>query len=232
MRNETIGHTPNHICLIIPAYNEDANLGRVLRESLSYCPHIFVIDDGSTDRTQELAAASGTVLLRHEVNRGKGQALKTGFKKAIAEGFKAVITMDGDGQHDPAEIPKFLETYRRTGIPVLVGNRMKNLAGMPLIRQLTNRMMSWIINRQINQYIPDTQCGYRLYRCDVVAYISAQSEYFATESEILLHIARRGIRIGSVRIATIYTDQRSKIQPLRDTIRFFKMISAFRRLHS
>ena len=140
-----------------------------------------------------------------------------------------MITMDADGQHDPAELPRFVEAYLRTGIPVLVGNRMGSAESMPLVRRLTNEFMSWMLSRVMGQYVPDTQCGYRLFRCDVIPFVSAQSERFAAESEILLHVAARGIRIGSVRIATIYADERSKVNPITDTFRFFGMLLRYRK---
>jgi len=176
-----------------------------------------------------VAGQAGAHVIRQNVNKGKGVALNTGFAYAREKGYHAVITMDADGQHDPAELPKFVEAYVRTGIPVLIGNRMANPHDMPLIRLWTNRFMSWLLSKAMGQYVPDTQCGYRLYRCDVIPFVSAASERFAAESEILLHIATRGIRIGSVRISTIYGGEESKINPVSDTFRFVSMLLEFRR---
>jgi glycosyltransferase involved in cell wall biosynthesis len=150
--------------------------------------------------------------------------MNTALNEARVRGYDAIITLDGDGQHDPDEIPVFIEAYERTGIPVLIGNRMADVQDMPLIRRWTNRFMSWMLSRSMGQYIPDTQCGYRLYRCDLIPYLSAESSRFAAESEILLHLAERGVRMDSVRIKTIYADGQSKINPITDTVRFFTMI--------
>jgi len=169
------------------------------------------------------------MVIRHPQNAGKGVALNSGFKYAREKGFDVAITMDADGQHSPDEVPKFIEAYVRTGIPVLVGNRMWDTSDMPLVRRLTNRFMSWMLSRVMGQYVPDTQCGFRLYRCEVIPFVAAESERFAAESEILLHIARRGIRIGDVRIATIYGEEKSKINPVSDTVRFFSMLMKYRR---
>ncbi|MBN1269496.1 MAG: glycosyltransferase family 2 protein [Kiritimatiellae bacterium] len=215
--------------VIIPGYNEQGRIAEVVQGALKHCPLVIVVDDGSHDGTAETATRAGAVVVRHEVNRGKGVALSTGFQKAREEGCEAVITLDADGQHDPAEIPKFIEAYERTGIPVLVGNRMADVAGMPLVRKLTNRYMSWMLSRLMNQYVPDTQCGYRLYRLDIIPFVSAEAERFAAESEILIHIAERNIRIDSVRIRTIYSHQRSKINPLVDTFRFYSMLARYRK---
>ena len=100
---------------------------------------------------------------------------------------------------------------------------------MPTVRKWTNHYMSWLLSRAMNQYVPDTQCGFRLYRCDVLPFIEAQATRFAAESEILLHIASRGIRMDSVPITVIYNEGKSKINPIRDTFRFFLMLSRYYR---
>ncbi len=216
-------------CVILPAFREEKRIAAVVRSVLAQGVDAIVIDDGSDDRTAEEAAQAGGHVIRHATNCGKGVALNTGFKYANEQGYIAVITMDADGQHDPAELPKFTEAFIRTGIPVLVGNRMADVRDMPLIRRWTNEFMSWLLSRTMGQYVPDTQCGYRLYQCSVIPYVSAESERFAAESEVLLHVAARGIRIGSVRISTIYGDEKSKINPFSDTIRFVAMLWRFRK---
>lgn len=215
------------VAVIIPAYNEAGRIGAVVRSVRAHCPRVIVVDDGSRDRTAEEAEAAGALVVRHDRNCGKGVALNSGFEQARRCACEAVITMDADGQHNPAEIPRFVEAYRRTGIPVLVGNRMADIRGMPLVRRWTNRFMSWLLSRIMGDYVPDTQCGYRLYRCDVIPYVQADAERYAAESEILLNIAARGIRIDSVRVNTIYGDEKSKVNPFSDTVRFFRMLWRF-----
>lgn len=215
-------------CVIVPAYMEQRKINDVVKRILKYIPHVVVIDDGSRDRTSEEAADAGAKVLRHESNMGKGVALNTGFNYARENNFDYLITMDADGQHDPADIPRFIEAYSRTGISVLLGNRMGHIEGMPFVRTLTNRFMSWYLSRLMNQYVPDTQCGFRLYRCSVVPFVSAEAKRYAAESEILLHIAARGIRIDSIPVAVIYSDEKSKINPFKDTLRFFMMIQQYR----
>ena len=216
-------------CVVMPAYMEEQRIGDVVRRSLEHVNDIIVIDDGSTDRTGAEAAAAGATVIRHERNLGKGVALNTGFKYAREHHFDYLITMDADGQHDPDDLPEFIEAYQRTGIPVLIGNRMGAVGNMPLVRKLTNRFMSWLLSREMRQYVPDTQCGFRLYRCDEIPFISTESTRYAAESEILLHVAARGIRIDAVPIAVIYRDEKSKISPVRDTLRFIAMIYRYRR---
>lgn len=226
--NPSASHNPK-CCLIVPAYLEERLIADVVRRMLRILQPVIVIDDGSPDRTAEQAAAAGAVVLRHARNQGKGAALHTGFRYAREHGFDTLITMDADGQHAPDDIPRFLETYARTGLPVLVGNRMENPATMPRVRRWTNRAMSWYLAREMKQFVPDTQCGFRLYRCDILPTEPPDASGYAAESEILLQLAARGVRMGSVPITVIYQDEISKIHPWRDTLRFFRMIRRYRR---
>jgi glycosyltransferase involved in cell wall biosynthesis len=216
-------------CVIIPAYREETRIGEVVRKALEHVKDVVVIDDGSPDRTAAVAEQAGATVLRHLKNQGKGASLNTGFEHARKSGFELVVTMDADGQHDAADIPRLIESYVRTGIPVLVGNRMGDTRHMPLVRRWTNLFMSWLLSREMKQYVPDTQCGYRLYRCDVIPFVSTDSQRFAAESEILLHIADRGIRMDSIPMAAIYRTEKSKINPFKDTLRFFGMLRRYRR---
>lgn len=218
-------------CILVPAFNEAGRIGGVVKDILAQCPDVCVIDDGSADATAEEARTAGAHVLVHAANRGKGAALNTGFEYARREGFEVVITMDADGQHAPEEIADFLEAYARTRIPVLIGNRMAGPEGMPLIRRLTNMYMSWLLSRKMGQYVADTQCGYRLYRTDVIPALSEETSGFAAESEILMRIARRGVRMDAVPIRVIYGDEKSKIRPVADTLRFFNMLRRYSRKH-
>lgn len=210
--------------MIIPAYGEARHIGEVVKSVLNHVETVVVVDDGSPDSTADEAQKAGAIVLRHDANRGKAMALNTGFSYACRNGFEAVITMDGDGQHVPDDIARFTEAYVRTGCPALIGNRMADPKGMPPIRRLTNRLTSWMLSTEMKQHVPDSQNGFRLYRCDILPLVCTESGRFAAESEILLRIADRGFRIGAVPIKTVYRDEKSKISPLRDTIGFFGVV--------
>ncbi len=216
-------------CALVPAFQEAGRIGGVVRRIRAHLDPVLVVDDGSTDGTAAEAEAAGATVLRLTRNQGKGVALNTGFSYAREHGIEVVVTLDADGQHDPDDIPRFLEAYERTGIPVLIGNRMGAPRGMPRIRRWTNRIMSGFLSRAMRQYVPDSQCGFRLYRCDVLPFIEPRARRYAAESEILLHIAARGIRMDSVPIAVIYRDENSKINPFRDTVQFLLMLHRYYR---
>jgi glycosyltransferase involved in cell wall biosynthesis len=212
----------------VPAYGEAERIAGVVAGIRAHVSDVIVVDDGSLDDTGVQAERAGAVVIRHETNRGKGAALDTAFGAARDRGFDYVITMDGDGQHAPEDIPRLVAAYRETGARVLVGNRMHDTRTMPPLRRWTNRFMSWLLSREIGSPVPDTQCGYRLYDLSVIHGIPLQSARFAAESEILMELGRRGVRIGSVPVATRYGTEKSKIHPVKDTIRFFRMLHRHR----
>lgn len=211
-------------CVLIPSYNGESTIPQLVQEVVNYVDRCLVVDDGSTDQTADYASRAGAMVIRHGRNRGKGISLRSGFDWALREGYDAVITMDGDGQHDPKDIPRFIERAKSSRAGLIMGNRMENVENMPAIRRLTNRVMSLIISRICSQRIPDSQCGYRLIKQEVLERLSLATSRFETESEILIKVDRANFEIDSIPIRTIYRDERSRINPLPDAIRFLRLI--------
>ena len=217
-------------CILIPAYNEAAAIAAVVKAAANYLPDVVVIDDGSADDTVANARAAGAHVIQHAVNAGKGAALESGFQYAREQDFEYVITMDADGQHDAADLRNFIDAYAAGDAPVIIGNRMAHPDTMPLVRRLTNRYMSWLLSLKMRQSVPDTQNGYRLYRTDVIPPPDPEHETrFAAESETLLELAVRGVQMSSVPTRVIYGTELSKINPVKDTLRFFRMLGEFDR---
>ncbi len=211
-------------CIVIPAYNEARHIAGVIGEIKKYRLGVLVIDDGSKDNTADIAAGAGALVIKNEINQGKGAALKKGFRYCLQGGYEAVITMDGDGQHLPEEIAHFLEAAQKSSAGILVGNRMLNSKSMPLERLLTNKFMSWLISAVAGQDIPDTQCGYRLIKKELLEKLQLKTFNYEIESEMLIQAARLGFKIESVAIRTVYTGTKSQINPLVDTFRFIRFI--------
>jgi len=217
------------ICAIVPCYNEAAEIVRVVAAVRKHLEVCIVIDDCSTDHTAKVAAEAGARVLRHERNMGKGMALKHGFALARAAGFSAAVTLDGDGQHDPEEIPRFLEAFERGPFDIVLGNRMNDTRAMPFVRRLTNRFSSWCISRMAGVSILDSQVGFRLIRLDTWQALDLHGRRFDLESEIIIKACRQGARLTQVPIKTLYGDvSKSKIQPFLDSWRFFRMLWACR----
>ncbi|MCM8772935.1 MAG: glycosyltransferase family 2 protein [Candidatus Omnitrophica bacterium] len=213
------------ILIIIPCHNEEKNIGLLLKNLKKNFKNILVVDDGSTDKTREIAEKEEVFVISHNYCKGKGEALKTGFKFALEKDFPAVITIDGDGQHLPEDAIKFVQVYRKKpNIGIIVGKRDILSKNMPLIRKITNISMSFLISLISFHWIPDTQCGYRLINKEVLRKVKLYTSHFETESEILIKAGWFGFKIKSIPVETIYKEEKSKIKPLKDTLRFFKMI--------
>jgi glycosyltransferase involved in cell wall biosynthesis len=219
--------TRETVCAIIPAFGEARFIGTVVRGVFQHLGHIIVVDDHSPDQTAKVAREAGAEVICHSKNLGKGAAIKTGLRRA-ANCFGFFLFMDGDGQHDPAEIPKFLAKANATQAHLIVGNRMWNAAGMPVTRRWTNKFMSWQIGKLCRRELPDSQCGFRLARYELLPLLRQSSDGFAFETENLLLAAQNGFRVEFVPVRTIYRDERSKIKPMRDTFRYIRILAKYR----
>ncbi len=211
-------------CALIPALNEENNIGKVVTGALRHVTKVIVVDDGSADGTARASRDAGAEVVIHGRNFGKGAALRSGLAKAFEEGYDPVVILDADGQHDCREIPLFMEAARAQAADIVVGNRMGETERMPRLRYLTNRITSFFVSRLAGQRIPDSQCGFRLINEKAFRTIRLETSRYETESEMLIEAARAGCRIGSVPIRTIYGVETSRIHPLTDTVRFIRLI--------
>ena len=218
-----------NVAALIPSYREESHIKEVVARAKLQLDHVIVVDDGSPDATAERAREAGVEVIRHEVNQGKGAAIKTGFRHLLDRGFLYGLILDGDGQHRPEEIPNFLEVANQTGAHLLVGNRMADTRTMPVVRKLTNNYISWQISTLCGQSIPDTQCGFRMIHSMVMPFLFCESNAYDYETEMLFIAARQGFQIGSVPVSTVYGSEQSKIHPVRDTIRFIKLMQRYRK---
>ena len=221
MSSKICGVRMSRVCVLLPSYNEAGTIAAIVREVKTQGLDVYVVDDGSSDGTGAIAGAEGAVVLRHEKNMGKGAALIDGFKHVLGTGCEAVIIMDADNQHEASSISDFINAVERVGADIVIGNRMFDSKAMPYVRRQTNRFMSYLISRMCRQAIPDTQCGYKLVKRKVLEAVSLEHSNFEIESELLIKAARKGFKISSVPIRTIYRDEKSKINPVVDTLRFF-----------
>lgn len=191
--------------------------------------NVLVVDDGSRDDTAQRAESAGAVVLRQVPNQGKGAALRAGFTWAIQKNADAVVTLDADGQHDPAEIPSFLSAYATTYSDLIIGER--DFSHMPPVRRLSNaigrRVFSWAMGRSI----PDNQSGYRLLsrRLMEALLLESPEQGFEFEMEMIAVAVERGFTITGVPIRTIYAGEKSHIRPIPHAIHFFRVALATRK---
>ena len=218
------------IAAVIPAYGEEKHIGDVVRRTRQQLDHVLVVDDGSNDQTAARAREAGAEVIVHPQNRGKGEAIKTGLRHWLDRQFTYVIILDADGQHLPEEIDRFVNAASTLDAQLFIGTRMNDLSGMPLLRRIVNRYMSKRISRVCGQKIPDTQCGFRMLHRQLVPDVLGGADRFDYETEMLIFASRKGYRIESVPISTVYRDEVSSIHPIRDTIRFFKLMRRYQEL--
>jgi len=216
------------IVALIPAHDEGPRIGPVVRAAAEHLP-VIVVDDGSTDDTPARAREAGATVVEQRPNQGKGAALRAGFRQALVSGADAVLTLDGDGQHDPTEIPLFLAAWASDPRPDLVIGR-RNFRVMPPIRRLSNelggRAFSWAVGRPI----PDNQSGYRLIgRRIMEATLDSDEGGFEFEVEMITTCIRLGGTIAWVPIRTIYGGEPSHIRPFAHLRSFILIVRRARR---
>ena len=213
--------------VLISAFNAAETLGALL-EQLSRAgrfDHIVVVDDGSIDTTAAVARNAGVCLLRHERNRGKGAALRTGFEYVVSSTEATdVVTLDSDLQHDPSTIPAFLEARQRSGADIVVGVRKRFGSGMPLNRVFSNAVTSALVSARTGVSIADSQSGFRLISRQVLKAITLEQDGFEAETELLIKASRRGFTIYGIPIATIYRGGKSHMTHVATTVGFLKTL--------
>ena len=216
------------IVALIPAFDEGPRIGPVVAAARRHLA-VVVVDDGSTDETAAQAQAAGATVIRQRPNAGKGAALRAGFRHAIEMGCAAVVTLDGDGQHDPTEIPAFVETYRARHPELIVGQR--DLGAMPIVRRLSNSLGGAALAVALGRTVPDNQSGYRLIgRTLMAALLDSDESGFEFEVEMIARCIALGLPLASVPIRTIYAGEPSHIRPWRHFTEFLRVTRKARRI--
>jgi glycosyltransferase involved in cell wall biosynthesis len=210
------------IVALIPAYNEAAHIADVVERTKSFLP-VLVVDDGSHDDTAQLAEAAGATVLRQIPNQGKGMALRLGFRWALEHGCEALIMLDADGQHDPAEIPAFLEQYKAKQADLIIGKR--DFSRMPTVRRFSNTIGRWMFSTALGHHVPDNQSGYRLLsRRMIEATLEGREQGFEFEVEMIVLCVLRGYILEWVPIRTIYAGEKSHIKPGPHIVKYFRVV--------
>lgn len=203
---------------LIPAFNEEGTIASVVRGVRPHVERVIVVDDGSNDRTAAHAEAAGADVLAHGVNRGKGLAVRTGLAEVLRHDFTHVLMLDGDLQHLPAEAPRLLAAASATGADLVVGERQFKRDQMPASRYHANRLGSRALSSFMGVRVGDSQCGYRVFRTDIVRRMRLRAIGYDIETEMLVKLGRLGGRIEHVPVSAVY-GAKSKLRPVRDTTR-------------
>jgi glycosyltransferase involved in cell wall biosynthesis len=183
---------------------------------MKHCPGVIVADDGSDDDTYDIAEKTGARCIRINRNRGKGNALKILFEAAAEQGYAAVISIDADGQHDPDEIPLFIDAHLKHPDHIIVGSRMGAKNKIPRARLNSMKIANFYSSLASNQFLEDTQCGFRIYPLPLIQKMHLTTERYVTETEILIKTGDSGGRITFVNISTIYDNNGSHFRAVHD----------------
>lgn len=216
--------------IVIPALNAEPYVAAVVEAALPHRYPVLVVDDGSSDQTGEIARSAGATVLRHERNRGKGGALKTGFEWALGRNAKAVITLDADGQHLPAQVPMFVQRFRDSEADLIIGSRDHLFGGMLPRRRAANRFSAWAISIASGVHIPDSQSGFRLYSSRLLREVEISANGFDAESEVLVRAGRAGYFIESIPIDLGFVNgiSTSHYRAVADTLRIARRVALTR----
>ena len=207
---------------VIPCLNEAGTIASIVERCRRLLPTVFVVDDGSSDDTARQADQVGARVLRHDRPCGKGVALELGWGAAHQAGFTWAMTLDGDGQHAPEDIPTFLAHASATEARLIIGNRMAHAARMPRVRRFVNRWVSRRLSLAAEKEFPDALCGFRLVHLPAWSQLLLQTKNFEVESELLMAFHDAGHGIDFVPVQLIYSKERSKIRPVGDTVRWVR----------
>jgi glycosyltransferase involved in cell wall biosynthesis len=217
--HDKIGRVMRKNVILIPAYNEESMIAGVLRDirQAGY-PDILVVDDGSSDRTyDEARRVEGVIALRHFINRGKGAAIKTGIEAAKLLGADIVVTMDGDGQHDPKDIARMVQLIA-DGYDVVLGTRAMNLATVPLWKILANKAGNFFTWLLFGLWVSDSQSGFRAFSRAAFESIETRTDRYEYDSEVIREICRHRLKFTELTVTVHYTDY-SQSKAARQTLK-------------
>ncbi len=212
----TVRTTTQQISVILPAYNEEISIGSMVHLTKLYADKVIVIDDGSSDRTADVARKAGAEVIVHEINKGKGSALKTGFETAIILGADIIVTMDSDGQHNPAEIPKLVAPIIEGEAEMVNGSRYLNGLdkNTPVYRRIGQTILDKFTNVHSGLKITDSQSGFRAFAASTIENFRFNAQGMAIESEMLKDAGNAGLCIKEVSIVVRYDVNGSTKKPV------------------
>ena len=210
---------PGGVVAIVPAFDEAGRIAAVIESASRFVDAVVVVDDGSRDGTDGIAAAAGAEVVRHPTRRGKGAAVRTGLAAVRGRGYEYILLLDGDGQHDPAETPRLLDAAKRRGFDIVVGHRLSDRSAHNSVRYYTNLVACNMLSRWIGHEVLDSQSGFRLIRAGALEGVDLDARGFEIETEMLLKLCRRGATVGYVEVRGGAPTRRSRLRPVRDVTR-------------
>ncbi len=205
----------NSIALLIPTYNCEKTIEELVKESKKYISNILVVSDGSKDETVEKALRAGAEVLVLKKNNGKGYAIKEGLKVLLSQPLRGILFMDGDGQHNPKEIPKFIKAFENYDF--VIGERNLKKENSPSYRRIANYLGGLFLEKMTGYKLKDWQCGFRLISKNFLKKMKISFERYEFESQMLIFASKNKIKLGFVDIDVIYNGDKSHYKKFKDT---------------
>lgn len=211
------------LLIIIPSFNEEKMVRKVINKCLKYSKYVLAINDGSEDNTLKEINKTKAICLNNIINKGKGYCLKKGFTYSYENKFDIVITIDADGQHDPDYIPIFLKEIQK-GYGIIMGVRQRKGSDMPYTKRASNFILSLIFSILSKRWFKDSQSGYRAIKVSILKDLKLESNRYGTESEILIKLGKKKTKFGEIDIPTIYKDKKNFTNFIQNIKRFFSIL--------
>jgi glycosyltransferase involved in cell wall biosynthesis len=225
------------VCVLIPTYNNEQTLAKVITDVLQYTDQVIVVNDGSTDESSNILQNFRSIdKVEYSKNRGKGYALRTGFSRAVAKGYDYAISIDSDGQHFASDLPKFLKRMEEHPAAIILGVRNMEQSSVPGKSSFGNKFSNFWFWVTTGHTMKDTQSGYRLYPVSLMKDIRFFTVKFEFEIEVLVRSSWRGIDIEQVPVGVYYPEKGKRVthfRPFKDITRitilntFFVLYSVF-----
>lgn len=210
-------------CIIIPTYNNCRTVADVVERSRTVCPDVIVVNDGSTDKTADVLCGLDVTVLDHDRNRGKGQALRTGLKHAVLNGFTHAVTLDADGQHFPEDIPVLLAESKLNPDDLIIGCRNLTSENMPRKNTFANRFSNFWLRLQTGQKLDDTQSGFRIYPLNSIYGMGLMTSRYEAELELMVYAAWHGVQLRGVPVRVLYQPEGERVSHFRPFWDFFRI---------
>lgn len=216
------------VVCVIPAFNEEKTVRRVIEGAMAHVDEVVVVDDGSVDKTYEEAVDTKAIVIRHEENYGVGRATRTGIKKALNLNADLIVTLDADGEHDPDVIPKLVQTAVDKAKNIVVGSRFigqhTQAYDMPMVNRISNKISTLLVNLLFGTRITDSQSGFRAYTRDVFKKVDGKKDNYLYQTEVLIKAILCGLSVTEVPIESVYRRDKKLRHSLKESLQYPVML--------
>ncbi len=218
---------------VIPAFNEEKTVRKIVEKALLYVNEVIVVDDSSADRTYDEAISGGATVIKNEKNCGAGKATRIGIERALNANTDLVVTMDADGEHDPDDIPRLVQTAVEEAKDIVVGSRFldkrAHAYSMPILNRISNKVSTLLLNRMFGTQITDSQSGFRVYKRDVFEKVNCREDKYLYLTEVLIRAILQGLTVTEVPIKSVYRRDKKLRHSMKESFQYSALLLRIKR---